>query len=134
MHTSLSAFSNLIAQQHLKQSQLEALIELLIWTMYVDNSIKLEENDALDEFLGRVEWHSPMQVDYFMSTAIAKVRNSIDDPTKAEKLIGDINTRLADPMTRREAADAVQALAEADGELTDSEKSFIGKIKLLFGT
>ncbi len=125
-------FNELLDRKDLKQSQVEAAIELLIWTMYVDNSIKLQEDDALDSFVQKAQWQSYQQIRSYMGSAIAKVRNSMDDPAKADALLRDIKMRLADRTTRKEAVDAVSEMAQADGELSAGEQDFIGRISGVF--
>ncbi len=128
----MAAFDELLERKDLKQPQIEAAIELLIWTMHVDNSIKLQEDDALDAFIQKVKWQSHRQLHSYLGLAIAKVRNSIDDPAKAEALLRDIKTRLADRTTRKETVDAVTEMAQVDGELSSGEQSFIKRISELF--
>ncbi len=129
----MASFNELLDRQDLKQSQLEAAIELLIWTMYVDNSIKLQEDDALDSFMQKVKWQSPRQIHSYMGTAFATVRNAIDDPAKAEALLRDIKARLGDTPTRKEVVAAVSEMAQVDGELSANEQAFIKRISELFG-
>ena len=132
----MAAFEELLARKDLKQPQIEAAIELLIWTMYVDNSLTLQEDAALDSFTQKVKWQSPRRVhwklDSYLGSAIAKVGKAIDNPAKAKALLYDIKTRLADTLTRKEAVDAVAEMAKADGDLTTGEQDFIKRISELF--
>ena len=132
MQTRFSAISDLVSKTKFKQPQVEAITELLIWTMYADDQIRLEENDAIDEFLRTVKWDSPLQPEYYFGSAVAKVRNALDDSSKAESLLADIRDRLADRETMTEAVQACYALAQADGELAPRETEFLARISREF--
>ena len=132
MQTRFSAISDLIGERKFKQPEVEAITELLIWTMYADDEIRLEENDAIDEFLKTVKWDSPLQPEYYFGSAVAKVRNAMDESSKADALLADIRDRLADRETMVEAVQACYALAQADGEVGPRETEFLARISREF--
>ncbi len=132
MESRFSSISNVVANKKFKQPQVEAITELLIWTMYADDKIRLEENDVIDEFLRSVKWDSPLQPEYYFSSAVAQVRTALDDSSKADWLLANIRERLADRETMSEVVEACYALAQADGELSPRETEFLARLSREF--
>lgn len=116
-----------------EQSQREAMVDLLVWTMYADNVLTLPENDRIDQVTEEMSWSSPMPPQQYVNIAIAKVRDAIDDPEQGETLMNDISDRLGSSKMRMHAYEACRDLAKADGEVADKEMRFLGTVKTHFG-
>lgn len=112
-----------------EQEQNEAIIELMIWTMYVDKSLMLVEDEKIIQYLDKTNWKSGIDPEYFIKSAIAKIRNAVADTAKAEKLLASIAKRLDTSDMKNKALKASKTLAEADGKLSDEEKGFIDSLK-----
>ncbi|MFZ2657041.1 MAG: TerB family tellurite resistance protein [Victivallales bacterium] len=121
----LDGFKN----QDMEQNQNEAIIELLVWTMYVDKSIMLIEDEKISQYIDKTNWKSGITSEDFLKSAIARVRNAVANPAKASELIASISKRLDCPDVKNKALKACKALAEADGKLSDEEKKFIDTLK-----
>lgn len=116
-----------------EQSQREAMVDLLVWTMYADNVLTLPENDHIDHVAGEMTWHSATRPQQYVNIAVAKVRDALDDSAKADAFLDDISERLGSDKMRMHAFEACRDLARADGELADAERHFLGTIKTHFG-
>lgn len=116
-----------------EQHQREAMVDLLIWTMYADNVLTLPENDRIDQVTEEMNWNSATPVQQYVNVSIAKVRDAIDDESKAEALLNDISDRLGSDKMRSRAYEACRELARADGEVDDREMHFLDSVKSRFG-
>lgn len=116
-----------------EQGHREAMIDLLIWTMYADNVLALPENDRIDQFTEELNWNSATPPQLYVNISIAKVRDVIDDPAKADVLLQDISDRLGSDTMRTQAYEACRDLARSDGELADEERDFLDTVKSHFG-
>lgn len=116
-----------------EQSQREAMVDLLVWTMYADNVLTLPENDRIDQMTEEMSWSSPMPPQLYVNVSIAKVRDAIDDAEASESLLNDISDRLGSEKMRMHAYEACRDLAKADGEVADKEMRFLSTIKTHFG-
>ncbi len=116
-----------------EQSQREAMVDLLVWTMYADNVLTLPENDRIDQVTEEMSWSSPTPPQLYVNTSIARVRDAIDDSEKSEALLNDISERLGSPKMRMHAYEACRDLANADGEVADQEMHFLRSVRAHFG-
>jgi uncharacterized tellurite resistance protein B-like protein len=115
-----------------EQKQREAMVDLLIWTMYADNVLTLPENEKIDQVTEEMEWKSATPAQQYIYVSIAKVREALDDPTKAESLLDDISERLSSDEMRMRTYEACRDLASVDGEVADKEMHFLNAVKKHF--
>ena len=47
----IDELATILAKQDVAQSQREALIDLVVWAMYVDGRIDYEENEQIDQVI-----------------------------------------------------------------------------------
>lgn len=116
-----------------EQSQREAMVDLLVWTMYADNVLTLPENDRIDQVTEEMEWSSATPVQQYVNISIAKVRDALDDGEKGDALLNDISDRLGSGKMRQHAFQACRDLARADGEIADQETQFLEDVRAHFG-
>ena len=45
-----------LSTENSEQSQTEAILELLIMTMYADKTLKIEEDEAIKKYIETLEW------------------------------------------------------------------------------
>ncbi|MBF2063709.1 MAG: TerB family tellurite resistance protein [Calothrix sp. C42_A2020_038] len=132
MLKSLQAFLRAIAKPESHQDEREATIELMIMTMYVDKSLKVVENEVINQYLSNITWESPLSIDKFLGKATAKVRSTLSDTEKRQAFLEEINTKLSSREVKQQAIKACHDLAIADGELTLQEKEFLDTIARVF--
>ena len=115
-----------------EQKQREAMVDLLIWTMYADNVLTLPENEKIDQVTEEMSWNSPVPAQQYIYASIAKVREALDNSEKAESLLNDISERLQSDAVRLRTYEACRDLANVDGEMDDKELSFLNTVKTHF--
>lgn len=114
------------------QHQREAMIDLLIWTMYADGRLALPENDKIDSLAEELPWDSVTPFQQYLNTSIARVRSVLADEEKSDELLGDIYGRLRDDEMRTRAFRACRDLAQVDGEVDEAESVFLDTVRARF--
>lgn len=115
-----------------QQKQREAMIDLLIWTMYADNVLTVPENDRIDEVAEELTADAAMPLRQYVGASIARIRDVLHDQDQAEVFLTDIYHRLGDDDMRRKAYDACNDLAQVDGVIADEETQFLDRIRTRF--
>jgi Tellurite resistance protein TerB len=132
MFDNVQSFLGMIAQPDIQQVEREATLELMVMTMYIDKSLKLAEDEVINQYLSSITWESWLPSNKFLGVAIAKVRNALGSKEKTIALLEDINSRLSDEERKSKALQACRELAIADGELSQEEKDFLETVTQVF--
>lgn len=125
MLTKIQSFLGVIAKPESQQIEREAIIELMLMTMYIDKSLKLSEDEVLNKYLSGISWESPFSIQQFLGLATAKVRNALADKDKMKAFLEDINSKFTSSTIKQQAFEICGELAIADGNLTQSEREFL---------
>ena len=124
--------ATILAHQDVAQTQREALIDLVVWAMYVDGRIDYEENEQIDEVIEQLST-ATLPIRSYLYTAIAKIRDAWNDPDRAEGILGDIDTRLGTDEMRRTAYALCETVTRADDHLIGPELAFLERVRHQFG-
>ena len=133
MFARLKGMLGFLGGSDLTQSQREAILDLLLWTMYVDRRIAVPENEQIDQLPEEFSWRSVTPFSLYVNTSLARVREVLSDPEAAETLLADVQRRLDTEATRRKAYEACNRLACADGQVAEEEARFLERIQARFG-
>ena len=115
------------------QQEREAVIDLLVMTMYADRFIDEAENDAIDRVAENIEGDAARPLVQYLNASIAKVRETLGHREQHDALLRDISERLNTDRMRKLAYDASRAVARADDEMADEEEQFLRTVKGVFG-
>jgi uncharacterized tellurite resistance protein B-like protein len=129
----LQKFLGILESQQSDQAKNEAILELMILTMYVDRSLKLAETDLIRDYTEAVNWQSNTSISIFTDETFAKVRQSLEKPELMQKLLAEIAAKLSELDDRIQLVQASRDMAAADGSLDDRETEFIQELELVFG-
>lgn len=121
-----------LATSKSEQTQTEAIIELLIMTMYADKSLTLEEDEAITKYIKTLQWKSPMSVEYYLGIATAKVRKAFESPEKVRSFLEDISNRLETVELKTQVLQICNQLAMADSEFSSQEREFLQLVTQVF--
>lgn len=110
----------------------EAVIDLLVMTMYADRFIDTAENDAIEHVAEEIDGDAPLPLTQYLNPSIAKVRRTTGDEVKQRALLEDISERLGTDRMRTLAYQAGRAVARADGEMADEEEHFLSSVRAVF--
>ncbi len=104
------------------QAYREALVDLLVWTMFVDRHLALAEQDLIDAVTEDMEWTSRVPLEDFLRESTARARAVIDSELpSAEGYLATIGSRLHNPKDRTRVYQVCQELVNSDGKLRQEE-------------
>ncbi len=114
------------------QAQREALVDLLVWLMFIDKYVALPEQELIENAPGVKNWSSLTPFEQYLRDAITRARNAISNEGRTAGYLADIYARLGDPAARLAAYDACVVLADVDGTRAESESAFIHNVAKAF--
>jgi hypothetical protein len=114
------------------QEEREAVIDLLVMTMYADRFIDTAENDAIERVAEEIDGDASLPLAQYVNASIAKVRETLDDDERRRALLEDVNERLGTDRMRGLAYQASRAVATADDEMADEEEQFLSSVRAVF--
>lgn len=115
--------------EEVAQLQREALVDVLIRTMYADGHLALPENERLEQLEEELPWESVTPVTTYVNAAIARVRGAVEDADEDRALLASVADRLGTAEMRRSAYDACDDLARSDGEVSEAETRFLDRLR-----
>ena len=115
----------------LTQSQREALVDLLNYCMYADNSIFLAEDRLIADTVAKFNWDSKVPFDQFDVRSIDNARNARENQGYRDKFLASIRDRLDTAAVKGQALDLCQELFLADGARSDEEDAVLQNLKQL---
>ena len=115
------------------QAYREALLDLMVWTMFVDRHLALAERDLLDTLTSVMEWTSRVPLPDYLRESTARARAAVDegDATAADYLTA-IRNRIEHADDRRKVLTACRNLVNSDGKLRPAEIDHLKKITKAF--
>ena len=128
LHSSLSK----IAKQDVSQNEREAIIELMMMTMYSDKTLKLSEDEVIQEYTSSIKWESPLSLDFYFAKITPKIRAALVDKEKMNTFLQEINNRIETEAIKSQVLKLCNDLAMADEEFSVEEKELLEKISRIF--
>jgi hypothetical protein len=129
----LNLFRSREQEQPSSQPQREALIDLLVWTMFADRHVALPEQAFIAEQADGLPWDSPRPVELYIDKAVRRTREVLGDEAAEASHLEAIATRLADPQMKRAALSACEELIGVDGERAPSELTHLERVRVKLG-
>lgn len=117
-----------LAEHPIIQEEREALITLMLVTMYADKKLTLEENTTLRRYEKLIKWESGMSLSYFFSNTIAAVRSAMRDDAKLDAFITDACRRITSESIRTLTIKACNDMISADYKREVSEVAILNRI------
>ncbi len=111
------------------QQEREALVDLLVWTMFVDRHVARAERSYLAEQGRGLKWEGVYELDLYIDASTRRVRDALGSETAEAAYLEHIVARLGDEQARARALEACQALAEADGDLAPAEEAHLERLR-----
>ena len=110
------------------QQEREALVDLMVWTMFVDRHVARAEQGFINERAGNLPWEGAYSLEVFVDASIRRIRDTLGSETAEEAYLEDIQGRLGSPEACRRACDACADLAKVDGDLAPAEAAHLERI------
>jgi uncharacterized tellurite resistance protein B-like protein len=115
------------------QAQREAVLDLLVWTMFADRHITRPEQELVRREAEDLAWEGYRPIEQYMDGSIRRVRDVLGSPTAEAAYLEDISERLGDARTRELALRACTRIAEVDGEVAPAERELLERARRSFG-
>ncbi|MBE9211467.1 tellurite resistance TerB family protein [Plectonema cf. radiosum LEGE 06105] len=132
MREQLSSTLSEIAKQDLTQNEREAIIELMMMTMYSDKNLKLAEDEIIQKYVSNIKWESPLSLDFYFGKVTPKIRTALQDKEKMSDFLTDINNRLESEAVKSQVLQLCNDLAIADADFSSEEKELLEHISQVF--
>jgi len=111
----------------------EAVLELLVATMFADANVTEAELDEIDAYGQDHGWNTPaFSFGQALGSATAKVRDAREAPDGTAALLAALSTRITTPGLRAEVPDACQLVASADGATVPAESAWLAQVEATF--
>lgn len=125
IHDRLAAY---LAEHPIDQQEREAVVTLMLVTMYADKKLTLEENSTLHRYEKLIKWDSGMSLGYFFSNTIAAVRSAMRDEDKLAALLDNAYARIKSDAIRALTIKACHDMVGADFKRDPSEIALLKRI------
>lgn len=113
------------------QPQREAILELLVLSLFVDAHISLAEEDTLHARIQGLGWESDKPRDIHFLNAMNKARAAASTAEKTETFIAERAARIDSASARENALDAIHSVLASDGRGED-ESHFLALLRKHF--
>ena len=115
----------------LQQPEREAIIDLLLMAIYVDDHLSLSETKQLDESTETLGWASSTGLTVYISTATNRVRTARSSEEATAQFVDYVGERLKSDGAKERALELLNRLFMADGK-TEKEKVFFDQVEARF--
>lgn len=129
----LNLFRRSEQEQPSSQPQREALIDLLVWTMFADRHVALPEQAFIAEQADGLPWDTTRPVELYIDKAVHRTRQVLGDEEGEAAYLDQIAARLADPELKRAALSACEELIGVDGDRAPAELAHLERVRVKLG-
>ena len=112
----------------LSQKEREAVIDLALWAMYVDGSLKLEETAAIYALESDAPWESGIPLGQYVRSSLPLVRDALSVTGARERLLDGIADRLRSSRARKLAYAAAREMVGVDGTVGGREAEWLSSV------
>lgn len=113
------------------QSKREAMLELMLLTVLVDGSIRLDQELLIRHFVEKLDWKSGITVSFFIAQTTGKIRQCLGNPEEIRKLLMAIAQRLPTLEDRQSALQLTRDLLGLNAEFNARRSTFITEMKTI---
>lgn len=117
----------------LNQPSREALVELLLLSLYLDDHLSLAEDDTLNEAMQAIGWESATPRDAFLLRAFSQVRGVAASPAESDAFVASRAAIIKEAGAAAPALTWLTRSLASDG-ISSGEKWFLTRLESqLFG-
>ena len=113
----------------LTQAQREAMVDVLFYCMYADNSLALKEDRILADTVGQFSWDPKVSYDAYAARAIAKARAVKETPATRADFLLSVAQRLGAPDVKQRTFSLCREIFQADGNVSGGEQELLGELQ-----
>ncbi|MFN0125872.1 MAG: hypothetical protein ACKV19_04205 [Verrucomicrobiales bacterium] len=113
------------------QPQREALLELLVLSIFADAHVSLSEEDTLQARIHGLGWESSKPRDIHLLNAMHKARVASESAAKTEAFVAERAGVFASLASRMAALEAIRSVLASDGH-AETEGDFLAMLRKHF--
>lgn len=129
----LRFFSANTSADGLRQTQREAIADLLHFIVYADNHVALPEGEFVHDAIDGLAWDASLSFSAYETRSIADARRARENAAGRHEFLASIATRLDSAEARSRALTLAQGLIQADGQTTTGESALLSELQALLG-
>jgi hypothetical protein len=114
--------------EHMNQTQLEALVDLLVLATMTDRSFSNTETESLEQDLLALPWTSGISVSSYKNASYARARAAHSDTAKANYL-KQLCAHFDHAQVKQDAFSTIEELLASDA-IVSGENAFLEQLKL----
>ena len=114
------------------QQQIEATIDLILLSTYVDAHISIVEEESMVRSVQSLGWDSVTPRDLFLLRAVHRVRTVAEDDAKVGEFLASHAQYFPDADSQTDCVDHVRQVLIADG-MVATENRFVARLVSAFG-
>jgi len=115
----------------LTQPQREAIVDLLNYCMYADDSVFLAEDRLIADTVAKFNWDPKVPFDQFDARSVSNARNASESQVYRDQFLASIKDRLDTAAVKGQALELCQELFLADGAQSYEEDDALQNLKQL---
>jgi uncharacterized tellurite resistance protein B-like protein len=113
----------------LAQPQREAMVDLLFYCMFADNSLPVKEDKILADTVDQFAWDPQVSYDSYAARSIARARAVKETPSTRADFLADAAARLATPAVKARTLALCRQIFQADGDFSGREQELFREIQ-----
>ena len=113
------------------QAQREALLDLLILSIFTDSHLSLKEDDTLQASFESVGWDALKPREIFICNSMNRARKASDSDAATTTYVSSRAASFTDAASQATALRLIQSVLAGDG-ITPSETAFLDRIRAAF--
>ena len=113
--------------------QKQALLDLLVLTMYMDGNLARAEEARVQQLLGAMGFQSDYDRDREFDASVTRIRREVQNPDDATDVASKLTSCFTTPEQQRHVYNFLSDLTALDGNVSAEESKFLSAISAAFG-
>jgi len=113
------------------QPQREALLDLVIASIFIDSHLSIKEDEALEASFESIGWDAVKPREIFICNSMNRARQATDSDAATAEYISSRAVAFSDAGSQNMALELLQKIFAADGTAA-SETEFLARVKAGF--
>ena len=113
----------------LNQLEREAIVDLLVLSMYSDNHIAMAESALVNEVAESFSWDAVTSFEAYINASIARVRSVKNDAVTRAGFIEFAAERIESTASKQKAVKLCARIFESDSDFSKAERAVYEEIK-----
>ena len=131
----ISVVKNLLEGEWLRgleQTQEEAFIDALTFSMAADHHIDDREQEELTTALEALDWEGTTSLENYVAESTRRAEEAVKTESDSTSFLEDIDRRLGEDWVREETYYIAARIAAADGRFEEAETSYLRRMVDIF--